>query len=515
MVERVVRFSLRGLVLGVVSTLLVIGTCTGGGTACRTLAGPLERADWLTRQAEAMIRGERGALDRLSAAPRYTIDAALDVAAAEIVGHLTLEYTHDEDAPLHDLVLRLWPNAETIYGGGSLTVEKVTRQGRDVSWRLEDDSTILSISLDPPLETGETTRVDVAFLGQIPRSGARGYHIYHASDVVTSLSGWHPILAVRQDGAWNAPPVPRVGDANLADIGLYEVHLQVPADYQVIATGTELGHQMVSEGIAWHLVSGPARGFAVMVSDRLQHQQETIGDVAVNVHTLAEARANISAQTTLDLAVGAVEVYQELFGPYPFAELDVVETLISIGGYEFPGLVTVEHDIRRRGSYGYYRWLVAHEVAHQWWYGLVGSDSVAEPWLDESLATYSVVLYVERVWGEAAAQAVLNGYLQTAGRPTRGAPPITSSALEFGSWSAYSRPIYYHGALFLADLREGMGDAAFFELLQSYYEAYRFGQATTADFMALAREIAAPDLDLLIERWFGSPEPSRIGGPIP
>jgi hypothetical protein len=513
--KRLISLSYRGLVLGVVSTLLVIGTCTGGGTSCRSLAGPLQRADWLARQSAAMIPDQRDALDHLSATPRYTLDAALDVAAAEIVGRLALEYTHEEDAPLGELILRLWPNAETIYGGGSLIVEEVTRQGQDVPWRLEDDPTILSISLDPPLEPGETTRVDVAFVGQIPRSGAGGYRIYHASDTVVSLSGWHPILAVREGGAWNAPPVPRVGDANLADVGFYEVYLRVPAGYQVIATGTELGRQEVPEGILWHLVSGPTRGFTVMVSDRLRLQQATVGDVAINVYTLAEARANISAQTTLDLAVGAFETYQELFGPYVFAELDVVESLISIGGYEFSGLVTVEHDIRRRGSYGYFRWLVAHEVAHQWWYGLVGSDSVAEPWLDESLATYSVVLYVERVWGEAAAQAVLNGYLQTAGRPTRSGPPITSSALEFGSWYAYSSPVYYQGALFLADLREEMGDAAFSELLQRYQAAYRFKQATTVDFMDLAREVAALDLDPLIERWFGLPVPSRVGGPIP
>ena len=147
---RLVRLSFRGLGLAVVSMLLVIGTCVGGGTHCRTLAGPLQQhADWLARQGAALIPGQRDALDRFGLTPRYTIDAALDVAEAQIVGHLALEYTHEEDAPLGDLVLRLWPNADTIYGGGSLSVDEVTRQGQSVSWRLEDALTTLSIPLDP------------------------------------------------------------------------------------------------------------------------------------------------------------------------------------------------------------------------------------------------------------------------------------------------------------------------------------------------------------------------------
>ena len=334
--RRLGRLSLRGLLLGVVSVLLVVGTCAGGGH-CRTLAGPLEqRAEWLARQSAAMIPDQRHVLDQLRLAPRYTIDATLDVAAAEIVGRLVLEYTHEEDAPLGELVLRLWPNADTIYGGGSLTVAGVTQREQHASWRLEDDPTILVISLDPSLQPDDTTMVEISFVGQIPRTGARGYRIYHTSDTVTSLSGWHPILAVRDDGAWNAPPVPQVGDANLADVGFYEVHLRVPTGYQVVATGTELGREEAPEGTLWHLVSGPVRGFAMVVSERFQREQATVGDVTINLHTFAEERANTSTQTALDLAVGALETYQERFGPYPFAELDAVETLIPIGGFSSP-----------------------------------------------------------------------------------------------------------------------------------------------------------------------------------
>jgi hypothetical protein len=511
--ERPYRRGSQRLALGILYIALVIGTCSGGDTQCLTVVNSAQQqAGWLTRQAAAMHRDYRDVLDQFSLAPRYTLDATLDVAAAKITGRLTLQYTNVEDTALDDLIMRLWPNADTVYGGGSLLVEDVTRRGRDVSWRVEDDPTILSIPLDPPLEPGDRTVVEISFVGQLPRSGASGYRIYHASDAVISLSGWHPILAVRQDGAWNAPPVPEVGDANLADIGLYEVHLRTPASYEVVATGTELGREEVAEGTLWHLVSGPARGFAVIVSDRLQREQATVSGIVINSYTLAEARANVSAQTALDLAVGAFRTFQQRFGPYPFSELDMVETYVSIGGYEFSGLVAVEHDIRRRGSYSYYRWLVAHEIAHQWFFGLVGNDSVAEPWLDESLATYAVVLYIEEEWGPAAAQALLDSYTQSAGRWPDGQTKIARSALDFAAWYSYRSPIYYRGALFLDALRKEMGDPAFFELMQRYVATYSFEQATTADFVGLAQEISTKDLQPLMDRWLASSAPNGVDG---
>ena len=130
-------------------------------------------------------------------------------------------------------------------------------------------------------------------------------------------------------------------------------------------------------------------------------------------------------------------------------------------------------------------------------------------------SSYSVALYIERFWGKPAAQALLDSYLRSAGPHSATDPPITSSALDFASWSTYRDPIYYHGALFLADLREEIGDETFFELLQRYQETYRFAQATTTDFLSLARDVATGDLDPLIKSWFGITEREHVGGEIP
>ena len=82
----------------------------------------------------------------------------------------------------------------------------------------------------------------------------------------------------------------------------------------------------------------------------------------------------------LAAAQTSVSTFSASFGPYPYPELDVVlGAFPDFGGMEYPTIVFSEVD----------KWTVAHEVAHQWWYGLVGNDQYAEPWLDESLATWS------------------------------------------------------------------------------------------------------------------------------
>jgi aminopeptidase N len=495
---------------------LSLGLWLGTGKpAAAEPAQPARSANWLAAHQVAMLPDHRDPLAGFETAPRYVLDAILDVQAARISGRLTLEYTHTEEAPLSEIVLRLWPNASTIYGGGSLTVSSLTRQGLPVAWDVADDATILTVTLTPPLAPGASTTLELAFVGQIPRSGAQGYRIYHASERLISLSGWHPILAVRQAGAWLAPPVPSVGDANLADVGFYEVTLRVPTGYEVVATGVTVARQETAKGAVWRLVSGPARGFAVMISNQFQRLRATVGGVALNYYALGEARANVSVQAALRVAVDAFGTYQERFGAYPYTELDLVETGVSIGGYEFAGLVAIEHEVRQRGTYSYLRWLVAHEVAHQWWFGLVGNDSVSEPWLDESLASYAVALYLEDSLGATSGAAVLNSYRQSAGAPVGGRSSITGSAHDFGNWTAYRNPVYYQGALFIGELRQTLGDEAFFELLHRYYATYRFGHASTEGFVALAHEAAEADLDPLVARWFGRGALARLGGPLP
>jgi len=195
----------------------------------------------------------------------------------------------------------------------------------------------------------------------------------------------------------------------------------------------------------------------------------------------------------LDVAAGSVHAYNELFGLYPYTDLDVVEGYFLIdglpGGMEFSGLVLISSEFY--ASEGPYTMLdmpvvvVSHEVAHQWWYAVIGDDQVDDPWLDEAFAVYSSILYFEEKQGQKAAEVQL---LENCTLPYRlvawagGDRPVATSLLDFGDALSYSAIIYGKGGLFLHRLREILGDQDFLGLLQSYYAEFKFGIVRPTDF---------------------------------
>jgi len=138
--------------------------------------------------------------------------------------------------------------------------------------------------------------------------------------------------------------------------------------------------------------------------------------------------------------------------------------------------------------------VVAHEVAHQWWYAVIGDDEVDDPWLDEAFAVYSSILYFERQQGPRAAEVQL---LENCTLPYRlaawagGDRPIATSLLDFSDELTYSAIVYGKGSLFLHRLRELLGEQRFLELLQSYYARFKFGIVRPDDFYAAMVDAAS------------------------
>jgi hypothetical protein len=125
--------------------------------------------------------------------------------------------------------------------------------------------------------------------------------------------------------------------------------------------------------------------------------------------------------------------------------------------------------------------VTAHEVAHQWWHGLIGSDSQADPFLDESLAQYSALVYLEDRYGRTRADQEANtnvklGYLmmRTLGTPDG---PVSRPAAKFPSSLAYAGLVYGKAPFFFHELRQRLGDRVFFEGLRAYATRHRFRTA--------------------------------------
>jgi hypothetical protein len=476
----------------------------GGGTLFLGLlfnqaspTAPMQRAELephLQEQAPALLSGYENHLAQLSQAPHYTIQAWIDPDARKIEGEMKVVYTHRAAGPEQEVVFRLLPNAASIYGGGSINVHT------ELPSRLSEDSTTLHIQLPEPVQQNDQVEIELSFSAHTPDQLHSGYGIFGQARDVLTLAGWYPLLAPYQEG-WTAPPVPQVGDALVAEMSFYTVDLYLPAGYQVASTGQVVEMEEIPEGERLRLVSGPAREFALALSKDFSVLEREWNGVRLRLFTLPDRPSAISAEEAMQAVEESFAAFTELYGPYPYTELDVVETVITIGGYEFSGMVVVDDELRQESRRADYSYIVVHEIAHQWWYGLAGNNSVDEPWLDEAFATYSAVLAYEHARGPGAGDSLLRTWQgSTGGQP--GSAPVDSAAVDFSSWAPYRDAVYTQGALFLHELRQEMGDEAFFHLLRLYQEQHRYGLAEGQDFFSLAETIHGQPLTGLIEKWF-------------
>jgi aminopeptidase N len=235
----------------------------------------------------------------------------------------------------------------------------------------------------------------------------------------------------------------------------------------------------------------------------------TVNGTIVNSYYLPEDEAG--GERVLRYASDSLRIYNELFGRYPFSELDVVETPTKAGGIEYPGLIVVADRFYERER-GFFELVAAHEVAHQWWYSLVGSDQVDEPWLDEALTNYSTVFYYESVYGKEEGESFIKNYFEEAyrkvveeGRDMAVAQPVAAFSRE-----DYGPIVYGKGPLFFHSLRGEVGDKVYLAIMQEYLRRHKYGIATPESFLEVAEEVSKRELDSLYEEWLLSPR--RSGG---
>jgi hypothetical protein len=275
------------------------------------------------------------------------------------------------------------------------------------------------------------------------------------------------------------------------------------------------------------------RDFALLASRDFVTRAKQVGDVTVRSHFLA--RDAVSGEQVLDAAAHALAIFQQRFGPYPYSDLDVVEAALvgGAGGAEFSGLVTVASMLYRPlpidktwlgmlgGALGSaLEFTTAHEVAHQYWYGLVGSDAREHPAADESLTQWSAQLYFEDRYGSERAQREGDAQLRMNYRMMRALGEADGAVDRpvdaFPSTLAYAGLVYGKGAYFYAALRKRMGEAAYFRALREYARRYRFQLAPATGFLDTAAE-GSPrpgELRALAQHWLHQTHGDRdLGNP--
>jgi aminopeptidase N len=328
-----------------------------------------------------------------------------------------------------------------------------------------------------------------------------------------SLAHGQPLLAGWDSAAgWNTDPVSQNGDPVYTEAAVFDVEMTAPRDLIFATSGSTIAAGSADDS-AVHYASGPSRDFVMTASPDFVVSERSVGETTVRSYALPGSE--VGAQEVLDDGAQALAVYNDLIGQYPYEELDLAQVNIGngAGGVEFPGLVFIgsvfyeDEYLRDSTGPGLIEFVVVHEVAHQWFYNVVGNNQYLHAFMDEALANYLSVTYYAATYGaeEADHQANLQlriGYFSLLFQ--RGDEVVDQPTDDFASMQDYGATIYGKGALAFMALRAEIGTDAFFGALQQYFRDYAFKVAQPEDMRAEFEASSGQNLDAFWKHWFES-----------
>jgi hypothetical protein len=492
----------------------------------------------------------------------YDIDATLNDSAHVVSATVRLTYTNNSPDDLTYLWLALDQNRfadasrSSLVGGslpsfvGGFTILRV-EIGSHGRWRRAEfltNDTRMQVRLPIPLKAGGgrvVLRITYAF--PVPPAGlGRSGMVRTENGVVYDIAQWYPRMDVYDDiSGWNVLPYLGAGEFYL-EYGDFDYRVTVPADQIVIGSGRLVNaREVLSADILRRLAQAGrsdatvairtltdierAKGEGHREKTRTWHfRMEDARDVvwASSPAFLWDAARIILPNRKTALAMAAypvesakdttwkravqyikrsVEIFSRDWYPYPYAEAVAVGG--PVGGMEYPAVIFGSWKASRKGM-----WIVAnHEIGHEWFPMIVGSNERVHAWMDEGFNTFIDIYATEEFNHGEFAPKRDNEYAPRGGDPAREIVPylVSPQALPIVSYadaipgSDVHRLEYYKAALGLVLLREDiLGKERFDYAFRTYIRAWAFKHPTPFDFFRAMNNAAGENLNWFWKGWY-------------
>ena len=434
-----------------------------------------------------------------------TITAVYDEKTNTLAATQRMVITNRFEVPLNELVLRTYANAfltedtspaaieelhdlayDKGFKAGGIQINSLAVNGTETAVTYEDTAkTVLKVPLEKALEPEADITLTLDYVITIPECRYR----FGKTGNAVILGNVFPVLAAFEDGAFQTMEYYPIGDPFVTDCANYTVEITLPKNH--VASGTALFEKT---GASYTAKALAVREFGMVISKGLKEKRDKVNGVVV----LSYAENTSQAQKALDTAKRALAYFSETVGAYPYPSLTVTQVDVPFSGMEYPAFMIIS-----KQYYGYsdpLEWVVAHETAHQWFYGLVGSDQYHEPWQDEALSEYLVYNYLGHRRGEKYREDAIFKTAEAAMRVTvpRGVTP--GSPVEyFSDMAEYSLVVYNRGAAMMVALETAIGRDKMAGFLQEYYRRFAFKRASRLDFENTLKDVTGQDYKALIE----------------
>jgi hypothetical protein len=352
----------------------------------------------------------------------------------------------------------------------------------------------LTVSLPQSLPPGGSTMLALSYDISLPYKSSG--LVYGYNDVQANLVDWFPFIVPYQPGTgWILHDVYPWGENLVYDASDFEVNLRFVDPYNPPVVAASALGEANNEWTRYRLPN--ARTFSFSMSPYFLVSTEYANGIPVSSYYFSGH--DWGGQAAAAKGAQAISVYSDKFGPYAYQSLSIVETGLP-DGMEYVGMVFLSS-----AFYGGYDGTNAnnltvigvHEIAHQWWFGLVGNDQTLEPWLDEAMAVYS-----EHIFFENTTPGLLGWWWNTRVNFYEPHGYVDTTVYNGGSFRTYTNAVYLVGAYFMDSIRERVGDEAFFAFLKSYLIQMGHQRATADDWFRILRETTSTDISDIQSRYF-------------
>ncbi len=408
----------------------------------------------------------------------YDLTIAVDVTENAIVAQAVIDAT--AEATLRRFNLDF----------AGLTVDELTVNGAPARFTREESELIVTPAA--PLPATEPFQVQIAYHGTpMPLTD---------NSVGIDSLGWQTqpggiFAASEPNGSMNWYPV----NNHPSDKATYTFRITVPAGYEVGMNG------VLTEEFQTEAAGEPVTTYVWQVAQPMASYLATIhiGEYDIEVEETPEGVTlrNYFPVDTPDRIrrdfdpTGAMLTFlTDLIGPYPFETYGAV--LLT---QEVPWALETQ-TLSIFPMSGADERTVIHELAHQWYGNDVSPAMWEDIWLNEGFASYLHFMWIEERDGAEAFMTTMDNLYDRLAAAQVGSPIPAEPRELFG------RAVYFRGAWTLHALRLTVGDDLFFAILRTYYVRHAGGNASTADFMAVVREIAGDSAGALVEEWLYAPD---------
>ncbi len=458
----------------------------------------------------------------------YTIDVELNDSTHELLGFINMKYINNSPDVLNQIYIHLWPNAyknnNTAFakqllenGNTSFYFSSPEEKGfidqidfkindKEANWQFDSAHIdIAKIMLSQPLESNDSITISTPFHVKIPQNFSRLGHRRQAYQITQ----WYPKPAVYDKAGWHPMPYLDQGEF-FSEFGSFDVNITLPKNYVVAATGdlqneeelkwleektldtSELKKDIPSDSTYKTLryIQKNVHDFAWFADKRYKVDQKEIilPNSGSTVTGWAFHYGRNSWEESTTYIERAIINYSNWLGDYPYNQVSVVEGPISAGGgMEYPNVTIIDYGLGKEFLLD----VIVHEVGHNWWYGILAPNERDHPWIDEGFNSFyerrctqlirqedSLTKSTEQFFNhklfstkEKKLDEMQLAYNVTA-RLKRD-QPLDIPSDQYTHFN-YGIIVYGKTAICLDHLKNHLGKEAFDQIMQDFFEIYKF-----------------------------------------